>query len=134
MKKLVFIFLALFSFSTVVFAQKEHTLQTRCMNYSICLGMSFDEINKSVPSAERFPTLSSLKNEKPQHFDLGVKSYFFHDENVNGTIGLGFFDGVLFKIVVVDAQGKENLNLTDDDMLRDVEGRFLVALSKHSRN
>jgi hypothetical protein len=128
MKKLVFIFLALFSFSTVVFAQKEHTLQTRCMNYNICLGMSFDEINKSVPSAARFPTLSSLKTEKMQGFDVGIKSYFFEDASLKGSVSLAFFDGVLFKIVVVDAQGKETLNLTDKDIRNRLEVRVFKTL------
>jgi hypothetical protein len=132
MKKLVFIFLALFSFSTVVFAQTEYSPQLRCINKSICLGMTFDEINKSVPQIDRFPTLSALKTEKMQGFDVGVKSYFFDDVRLKGSVGLGFLNGVLFKIIVVDAKGNENLNLTDEDTLRDVERRAVDALVKQS--
>ncbi len=130
MKNLCFLFLAFFGFSTVIFAQ--HTPQTRCINYNICLGMSFDEINKSVPSAERFPTLSSLKTEKMQGFDVGVKSYFFDDARLKNSVGLGFLNGVLFKIMMSDAQGKETVNLTDEDTLRDVERRAVDALVKQS--
>lgn len=111
MKKLVFIFLALFSFSTVVFAQEEHSPQSRCINKSICLGMTFDEIKSlqqrnsiiiynSVLSADEFPTLSSLRVHKINGFDVGVKTYTFDDVRLKTSVGLGFLDGVLFKLLL----------------------------------
>ncbi len=130
MKNLVFMFLAFFSFSTVVFAQEEYSPQSRCVaKNSICLGMTFDEINKSVPKADRFSTLSSLKTEKMRGFDVGLKSYFFFDDSASkSSVSLGLLDGVVFKIIVFNDENKEVLNLTDEEIHRDLEARAAQSL------
>jgi len=143
MKNLVFIFLAFFSFSIVIYAQAQLKPNVRCID-RYCLGMTVEAVKKNLPADSKFEKWSTVFNcngrssccyGKSQSSDkVGAATYSFHDKKFEGSIHLDSLDGIVYGISLLrdDRSMREGLfvpsiELTDKNVEKQLEQRISEA-------